>query len=150
MSELSINDAQAMQRLGACIAQYIKPQSSLWLQGTLGAGKTTLCQGLARALGCTQAIKSPTYTLLESYTIGAHQFNHFDFYRINDPIELELIGIRDYFTDDTICAIEWPEHAADVLLTPTLVVKLEVAGTSRRAFLESVTDFPINKVLKDF
>lgn len=150
MSDLVINDAEATKYLGACIAKYLQSCSSLWLQGTLGAGKTTLCQGLARALGCNQVIKSPTYTLLESYPIGELQFNHFDFYRVSDPTELELIGIRDYFTNNAICAIEWPEHAASVLLTPTLIIELEVAGLSRRARLESTMDFPIDKVIKDF
>ena len=150
MHNLHIKDATAMQLLGLCLANYVQPATSLWLQGALGAGKTTLCQGLIRGLGYTDAVKSPTFTLVNSYTIGQLVVHHFDFYRISDPYEFDLIGGRDYFSDDSFCIIEWPERAASVLPQPTLCINLEMNNLSRNALIENNAGYPVEKIIEDF
>ena len=128
MPKLHIKDATEMKRMGACLANYVQPATSIWLQGPLGAGKTTLCQGLIQKLGYQHAVKSPTFTLVNSYTIGKLLVHHFDFYRVSDPYEFDLIGGRDYFSENSFCIIEWPEHAAAMLPSPLLSVVLTISG----------------------
>ena len=150
MYELHIKDASSMKHLGACIARQVRPATSLWLQGPLGAGKTTLCQGLMQGLGCKQAVKSPTFTLVNSYTIGQLLVHHFDFYRVCDPYEFDLIGGRDYFANDAFCIIEWPERAAVMLPEPTLSINLAIDKYSRQLKIISKPECPIEKIVEDF
>lgn len=113
---------------------------TLFLTGDLGAGKTTFCRGLLRALGHTGAVKSPTYTLVESYSLAGRTLHHFDLYRLGDPEELEYLGIRDYFTIGAVCVIEWPERGAGVLPEADLRLNLTVEGPGRRALLQAGTE----------
>lgn len=108
----------------------------IYLEGPLGAGKTTFARGLLRALGVTGAIRSPTYTLLEPYELDARTIVHLDLYRLNDARELEPIGLRDYAPDACWWLIEWPERAAALLPSPDLRVALALDGAGRRAVLD--------------
>ena len=84
----------------------------VWLDGDLGAGKTTLVRALLRGLGHTGPVKSPTYTLVEVYVVSSLYWYHFDFYRFNEPEEFEDAGLGEYFRSDSVCLVEWPEKAA--------------------------------------
>jgi tRNA threonylcarbamoyladenosine biosynthesis protein TsaE len=114
-------------------------EGSIHLRGQLGAGKTTLVRGLARALGIQGPIKSPTYTLVEPYACGAIKLYHFDLYRLGDGEELEYLGLRDAFAEAAVIVIEWPERAGDWLPESDLQVQLTIAGTGRDAQLHSRT-----------
>ncbi len=125
--------------LGARLAAGIAPGRVIHLRGDLGAGKTTLVRGLLRALGEAGRIKSPTYTLVELYSLSSLNLYHFDLYRFKDRTEWLNSGFREYFNADAACLVEWPERAGDLLSPPDLEIRLEFDGDARRAFLESRT-----------
>lgn len=134
-------DEAATLRAGAALAAVCKAGAVVWLHGTLGAGKTTLSRGWLRALGHQGAVKSPTYTLVEPYTLPCGMVYHFDLYRVNDPEELELMGIREYFSPTSVCLIEWPEKATALLPAPDLSITLasnNAAGRIMTIHAESV------------
>lgn len=129
--QLELADSSATVELGRKIAAQIDAPLTIFLNGELGAGKTTLTRGIVQAMGHTGNVKSPTYTLLEPYQLGQWQINHFDLYRLADPEELEFIGIRDYFGPGQIAIIEWPEKGEGMIGEPDLVVILRYKGQSR-------------------
>ncbi|MBX9793003.1 MAG: tRNA (adenosine(37)-N6)-threonylcarbamoyltransferase complex ATPase subunit type 1 TsaE [Burkholderiaceae bacterium] len=94
------------------------------LHGTLGAGKTTFVRHLLRALGVTGHVKSPTYAVVEPYTLPGLDIWHFDFYRFDDPQEFEDAGFRDVFAGPGLKLIEWPERAAGLL--PPCDLRLDI------------------------
>jgi len=131
--EFDLPDDAATRTLGACLAGALSPGLRIYLHGDLGAGKTTLVQGLLAALGYRGRVKSPTYTLLELYDISRLNLYHFDFYRFRDKNEWREAGFSDYFGGDGICLVEWPEKAGDDLPPPDLDITLDICGNARRA-----------------
>lgn len=121
-----------MEALGAALAAGLGAGGLLvTLAGELGSGKTTLVRGLLRAVGVEGVIRSPTYTLVEPYAAGGRDVYHLDLYRIADPGELELIGIRDLLAHDALVLVEWPERGAGALPTPDLALTLAHAPEGR-------------------
>lgn len=133
MSELTLDlmGEEAMTNFGARIAQVTESNGIIFLEGDLGAGKTTLSRGIIRGLGHTGAVKSPTFTLVEPYEIGRNRAYHFDLYRLVDPEELEFLGIRDYFEGDALCLIEWPNLGAGFLPKPDLIITIRPLDEGR-------------------
>ncbi|WP_100550852.1 tRNA (adenosine(37)-N6)-threonylcarbamoyltransferase complex ATPase subunit type 1 TsaE [Caedibacter taeniospiralis] len=137
-NQLIIADEHAMLELGKKISKSLKKGGVIYLYGDLGAGKTTLTKGILQGFGFTGSVKSPTYTLIETYPINGTILQHFDLYRLSDPEELEWIGIRDYFNGDSISLIEWPQKGGDFLPPPTREIHIAYTGTGR-----SVTILPL-------
>ncbi|EPA96889.1 MULTISPECIES: tRNA (adenosine(37)-N6)-threonylcarbamoyltransferase complex ATPase subunit type 1 TsaE [Pseudomonas] len=133
MSEVTLYlaDEQAMSDFGARIARITEGHGLIFLEGNLGMGKTTLSRGIIRGLGHVGAVKSPTFTLVEPYEIGDIRAFHFDLYRLVDPEELEFLGIRDYFEDDALCLIEWPDKGAGFLPKPDLTITISPRDSGR-------------------
>jgi tRNA threonylcarbamoyladenosine biosynthesis protein TsaE len=136
---LNLPDPAATERLGATLAAGIGPGRVVHLCGDLGAGKTTLVRGLLHALGHAGRVKSPTYTLVEPYTLSRLDLYHFDFYRFRDRSEWLASGFREYFSPQSACIVEWPERAGGLLAPPDLQIRLEMAGEAREAWLEACT-----------
>lgn len=120
-----------MEALGARLAGAGVKAGIVGLEGELGTGKTTLVRGWLRALGVTGTIRSPTYTLVEPYEIAQVRIYHFDLYRLSDPEEIEYLGARDYFAEDCLSLIEWPERAKGWLAHVDLTIKIELIISGR-------------------
>lgn len=116
---------------GAALGRVLTPGLVVYLIGELGAGKTTCARGILRGLDYHGKVKSPTYTLVELYKLSRLYLYHFDFYRLDDPRGWIDAGLREYFTEDAVCLVEWPEKAAGTLPAPDLEVRLTVANDAR-------------------
>ena len=126
-------DEAATLALGAELGAWRLRSELVFLHGALGAGKTTLVRGYLRSLGYRGAVKSPTYTLLESYEFETLRVLHFDFYRIIDPGELGYIGIDELMAEDAVKLVEWPAMAGDKLPPADVEIRLRMAATGRCA-----------------
>ncbi|GED21466.1 tRNA (adenosine(37)-N6)-threonylcarbamoyltransferase complex ATPase subunit type 1 TsaE [Halomonas halmophila] len=133
-------DEDRQVALGEALGRALAGQGSVYLEGELGAGKTTLTRGILRAHGHQGAVKSPTYTLVEPYELGEVRVHHFDLYRLGDPEELEFIGGRDLLGEAALCVIEWPERGRGWLPEPDVRVQLYLDEPGRVAVLHAGTD----------
>ena len=145
MLTVGLADEEATVASGEAIGQAIGTSNAaraglvIYLQGDLGAGKTTLCRGILRAFGHRGAVKSPTYTLVETYMLPALTLHHFDLYRLHDPEELEFMGIRDYFGADTLVLVEWPQRGSGHFPTADLDLTLAEQGSGRVLHIRAIS-----------
>lgn len=125
-----IRSADEMILFGQQFSKQLKSGDIVFLHGELGAGKTTLVRGILKGFGYDGIVKSPTYALVESYFFETITIHHFDFYRLHDVSELEMMGFSDYLSKDAILLIEWPERFAAALPKPAFVWNIHtVEGT---------------------
>ena len=141
-----LQDEKATLKFGAKVSKQLPERIIICLHGELGAGKTTFVRGLLQALGHKGVVKSPTYTLVEPYCINKKNIYHFDLYRLLDPEELELIGVRDYF-EHSICLIEWPEKGKGYLPVADLHLDFSIQPVGRSVKLIAETEAG-QKILK--
>ena len=136
--DLFLADADATGQLGAALARHLPDRAVVHLHGDLGAGKSTLARALLRALGVAGTIRSPTYTLVEPYSLPEGGLAlHLDLYRIGDAAELEFLGLGP--TEARLWLVEWPERGADALPAPDLSLHLALAADGRRCTLRTRT-----------
>lgn len=128
---LYLADESAVADLAAALAPQLRDGGTLYLHGDLGAGKTTFARALIGALGVTGRIKSPTYSLIESYRAGPLAIHHLDLYRIADAGELEWLGLGELQDGPSLVLVEWPERGGDALPRADLVIELAHAGSGR-------------------
>ena len=129
--QIYLDSKEQTEKFGADLFNKLSGKVLIFLEGDLGVGKTTLVRGFLRASGYGGVVKSPTYNLVEEYCIDQLKVFHFDLYRVTDPEELEWIGIRDYFDQDAICFVEWPDKGEGFLPAPDKVIKLAVKSSGR-------------------
>ena len=129
-------DADATAALAAALAATRPALAVVWLEGGLGAGKSTLARAMLRTLGVTGAVRSPTYTLVERYPVPGGEAAHLDLYRLGEASELDFLGLDALAAEATLWLVEWPERGRGGLPAPDLRISLVVDGSGRRATLE--------------
>ena len=129
--KITIPSAEEMENFGMALGRLCPETFSIYLEGDLGAGKTTLARGILRACGFQGKVKSPTYTLVESYSTAAGEIFHFDLYRLESAEELANIGFRDYFAESSLLLLEWPEKAKAILPPADLVIVFQIEPSGR-------------------
>ncbi len=131
----------AQLAFGRRLGEAVTAPALLFLEGDLGAGKTTLARGFLQARGHTGPVRSPTYTLIEPYALPHGTVYHLDLYRLGDPEELEYLGLREMLAEQAVLLVEWPERGAGWLPPPDLRLHLAYseAGGARRLRLEAAT-----------
>jgi tRNA threonylcarbamoyladenosine biosynthesis protein TsaE len=140
---IELADTAATEALGTALARGFPGAGErsvvCYLEGDLGAGKTTCARSLLRALGVAGLIRSPTYTLVETYRLAALVCVHVDLYRLDGAAAVEELGLREYLSPGHLLLIEWPARGAAALPTADLVLALEFSGSARRAHLKGPT-----------
>jgi tRNA threonylcarbamoyladenosine biosynthesis protein TsaE len=137
--KITLLNEQETELLGAELWRILPKHCLVFLNGGLGAGKTTLTRGVLRAAGHKAAVKSPTYTLVEEYDLPSGKFFHFDLYRLKDPEELEWIGMSDYLAQQTPCFIEWPELGKGYLPPADIELTLTPEGSGRSISIDIIS-----------
>jgi tRNA threonylcarbamoyladenosine biosynthesis protein TsaE len=135
-------DPAATTALAGRLAALLAAAADGWivtLSGPLGAGKTTFVRGFLRGLGYEGRVPSPTYTLVEPYTIDGRRIVHLDLYRLAHPEELEYLGFRDLLAEDATVLVEWPERAGGALDAADLEIELAVSGPGRTVRIRGAT-----------
>ncbi len=130
---LELADEAATLQAGREFSKQLNAGAVVYMHGDLGAGKTTFVRGVLQGLGHAGKVKSPTYTLVEPYVVSRFNLYHFDLYRFIDEDEWYAAGFNEYFNEDSVCLVEWPEKAERILPTPSFDVKLSLLNNSEQA-----------------
>ncbi len=139
---MTTHSAEETRRLGERLAGVLRPGDTVLLTGDLGAGKSELARGVARGLGVTETVTSPSFTILNVYESGRVPFYHFAWYRLESEDELYELGMDEYLGGDGIAMVEWPERCRDAVPSDCLKLKLTVTGeNSREITAETVGNF---------
>ena len=134
--EFITNSPAETEDLGAKLGAILPPGTILAYEGDLGAGKTAFTRGLAKGLGCTDMVTSPTYTIVNEYLSGRLPLFHFDMYRLASADDLWNIGWEDYLDRNGICAVEWSENVREAM-EGAITLRIEKQdGDSRRITIE--------------
>ena len=130
------NSPDETEAVGAALGKILPPGTVVAYRGDLGAGKTAFTRGLARGLGCTESVTSPTYTIVNEYLSGRCPLFHFDMYRLRSADDLWGIGWDDYLDRGGVCAVEWSENVADAMEDAIYVTIEKTGEDSRRITIE--------------
>jgi tRNA threonylcarbamoyladenosine biosynthesis protein TsaE len=144
--KITLLNEQETEQLGAELWRILPKKCLVFLNGDLGAGKTTLTRGVLRAAGHKTAVKSPTYTLVEEYDMPNGKVFHFDLYRIKDPEELEWIGMQDYLEQQSLCFIEWPELGKGWLPAADIELSITTVGSGRVIEIQVLSEKLLKKL----
>ena len=134
--EFLTNSPEETERVGAALGKILAPGTILAYRGDLGAGKTAFTRGLARGLGCSEIVTSPTYTIVNEYLSGRVPLFHFDMYRLASSDDLWDIGWEDYLERGGVCAVEWSENVDDAMEDAIWVTIEKTGADSRRITIE--------------
>jgi tRNA threonylcarbamoyladenosine biosynthesis protein TsaE len=132
---LRTSSAEQTRHVGETLGRLLEPRDLILLEGTFGAGKTTLTQGIARGLGIAESVTSPSFALVNEYPSqsrsGMTLLYHLDLYRISDSVDLESLGLEDYLASEGVLVVEWGRHLDSELPAASIVVDIQVAGDDR-------------------
>lgn len=131
IKNIDLINEQASELFATQLARCLSAPLVVSLSGDIGTGKTTIIRAMLKSLGVQSAIKSPTFSLVESYLCNNLYIHHFDLYRIHHEDELEYLGFRDYFSNQSICCIEWAEQAGKALPLVDIRFNLSIKGAGR-------------------
>ena len=130
--EFITNSPVETEKVGESLGKVLTPGAVIAYRGDLGAGKTAFTRGLARGLGCTEQVTSPTYTIVNEYLSGRMPLFHFDMYRLRSADDLFDIGWDDYLERGGVCAVEWSENVMEALEDPITVTMEKLGEDTRR------------------
>lgn len=135
MVEVTVKNEQEAEALGVQLAKGLGPSSVVALSGELGAGKTTFTKAIAKGLGITDLITSPTFTIIHEYKGGRLPLYHFDVYRLNEEEEFRNLGYEEYFYGDGVCVIEWADKIEEYLPENAILITISYgANEGERIF----------------
>ena len=134
--EFLTKSPEETEKIGSALGKILKPGTVIAYRGDLGAGKTAFTRGLARGLGCTDMVTSPTYTIVNEYLGGRMPLFHFDMYRLASSDDLWDIGWEDYLDRNGVCAVEWSENVEDAMDGAISITIEKLGEDSRRICLE--------------
>lgn len=134
--EYITNSPEQTEALGQALGEKLLPGTVIAFAGDLGAGKTAFTRGLAKGLGATEQVTSPTYTIVNEYISGRMPLFHFDMYRLGSSDELWDIGWEDYLEKGGVCAVEWSENVADAMENAVNICIEKLSETARKITIE--------------
>ena len=146
VKEVKVHSPAETQELGKTLGQMARAGDLFLLKGELGAGKTCLVQGIAQGLNITEPVRSPTFVLATEH-LGRLNLYHIDLYRLDDTLEVDDLGLEDYFEGEGLCAVEWADKAMASFPAEHLLIEFETIGQeSRRILLKPVGDRYVSRI----